>query len=181
MLIFLSGGVRSGKSTLGERLVERYARGRKVYLATSEICDEEMEERVARHREDRAGKGFATIERSRDVGSAVQFLGEGDAVLLDCLGTLTANEMFAGGRTEFDEDCKAALVSKIHQDIMAVEKAVSALVVISNEIFSDGAAYGKATSDYIDVLGRLHIALASSADAAAECACGRHFVHKGAL
>ncbi len=55
MLIFLSGGVRSGKSALGERLIERYARGRKIYLATSKICDEEMERRVARHREDRAG------------------------------------------------------------------------------------------------------------------------------
>lgn len=181
MLIFVSGGVRSGKSALGERLIERYATGRKVYLATSEACDCEMQARVARHRADRAGKGFATLERSRDIGSAAALIGKSDAVLLDCLGALAANEMFAGGPADFDEEFKLRLVERIFNEIMETHRAAAMLVVISNEVFSDGVVYEKETADYIDVLAGLHRMLAAAADAAIECACGMHVVHKGAI
>jgi adenosylcobinamide kinase/adenosylcobinamide-phosphate guanylyltransferase len=181
MLIFISGGVRSGKSALGEKLAAQFASGRKVYLATSEVCDDEMEARVARHRADRAGKGFVTIERCRDIGSASALVEKGDAVLLDCLGALAANEMFAGGPADFDEGFKQALAGRIFGGIMEIQRAASALVVISNEVFSDGASYEKETADYIDVLGRLHGQLAKAADAAVECACGMHIVHKGGI
>lgn len=181
MLIFVSGGVRSGKSALGERLIAQYAQGRKIYLATSEVCDEEMERRVARHREDRAGKGFATVEKSRDIGSVAAQMEIGDAVLLDCLGTLAANEMFSGGLAEFDEVYKNAMACRIIGDIIKISNAVSVLVVISNEVFSDGSEYEKETEDYIDVLGMLHCRLAAAADTAVECACGCNTVHKGVL
>jgi adenosylcobinamide kinase/adenosylcobinamide-phosphate guanylyltransferase len=173
--------VRSGKSALGERLAEKYARGRKVYLATSNVCDEEMERRVKRHRKDRAGKGFLTIERGADIGGAAALLKQEDAVLLDCLGALAANEMFAGGPMNFGEDFKRALADRIFNGIMELSGASAAVIVISNEVFSDGAEYEKETADYIDVLGRLHLRLAAAADTAVECACGCVTVHKGAL
>lgn len=181
MLIFISGGVRSGKSALGERLAGKYARGRKVYLATSDVCDGEMERRVARHRMDREGKGFLTIERSCGVGSAAELLEPGDAVLLDCLGALTANEMFAGGPMNFGDSFKQALTERIFKSIMALLTAASTVIVISNEIFSGGILYDKETMDYMDVLGRLHVRLAAEADTAVECACGCVTVHKGKL
>lgn len=181
MLIFVSGGVRSGKSALGEQMLSAHEGGRRVYLATSEPYDGEMEERIARHRQDRAGKGFTTVERSRNVGSAADELQPGDAVLLDCLGTLASNEMFGGAFVEHS----AASVDKLHGRIMdgigSVRRAVSVLVVVSNEIFSDGVDYDPMTADYIMLMGRLHRSLAEAADTAIECVYGRYIVHKGEI
>lgn len=177
MLIFVSGGVRSGKSALGERLVLGHAGGRKVYLATSEITDEEMEARIARHRADRAGKGFVTVEKSRGIGSEAETLQPGDAVLLDCLGNLTANEMF-GSDTPGEEPVDA-LVHRVFSDIMQVCKAVSLLVVISNEVFSDSVRYDPDTERYREALGALHRLIAAEADEAYECICGLTIKHKG--
>lgn len=175
MLIFISGGVRSGKSTLGERLVSAHAGGRKIYLATSEPYDGEMAARIARHRQDRAGKGFVTVEKSRGIGEVADALEKGDAVLLDCLGTLVANEMFGGAISETGD----SLVQRIYSDIMRVNDAASTLVVVSNEVFSDGLEYGSETEEYIEALGRLHCMLANAADEAIECACGIDIKHKG--
>jgi adenosylcobinamide kinase / adenosylcobinamide-phosphate guanylyltransferase len=177
MLIFISGGVRSGKSALGERYIANSACNRKVYLATSEIYDEEMAGRIARHRQDRAGKGFVTIEKCRDIGAAGGMLNRGDAVLLDCLGTLVANEMFGEGAS--CGESKDSLVQRIYSDILCIRNAVSLLVVVSNEVFSDGVQFEQATEDYIDTLGKLHCLLAAEADEAIECACGFSNKHKG--
>lgn len=178
MLIFISGGVRSGKSALGEKLLVNHT-GRKVYLATAEAYDEEMTERIIRHQSDRASKGFMTIERNRDVGSAAEELQRGDTVLLDCLGNLAANEMFAGAYVQSGTDTVDAIASKVYDGIMAVSSAVSTLIVVSNEVFSDGNRYEQMTLNYIELLGKLHCRLAARADAAIECVSGNYIVHKG--
>ena len=63
MLLFISGGVRSGKSTLGEKFANELASGNKIYLATSKAYDEEMKQRIYKHQKDRENKGFFTIEK----------------------------------------------------------------------------------------------------------------------
>jgi adenosylcobinamide kinase / adenosylcobinamide-phosphate guanylyltransferase len=181
MMIFISGGVRSGKSTLGERLVSLHTGGRKVYFATSEVYDDEMTRRVEKHRLDRAGKGFITIEMSRDIALAASQLEADDAVLLDCLGTLAANEMFAEAFAQSSTDSVSVLAEKIYHDIMHIHSKVSLLVVISNEVFSDGIAYEKMTMEYIELLGKLHCSLAAVADTAIECTSSVITVHKGTL
>lgn len=181
MLIFLSGGVRSGKSVLGEKLAEKYARDRKVYLATADICDAEMERRIDRHRRDREGKGFYTIEQYKNIGDAAELINPHDAVLMDCLGALLANEMFADGLMVFSEEFKQALFEKILAGLWSLRDACAAFIVVSNDVFSDGAAYDRETMDYIDVLAKLHRSIAAAADAAVECACGISIVHKGVI
>lgn len=181
MLIFISGGVRSGKSALGERVVLNFPSGRKVYLATSAVCDGEMERRVERHRADRAGKGFVTVERSAGLSAVLPALRGEDAVLLDCLGAWTANEMFGSGAEAFDEEEKAAIVARMLGDVAALNASVSLLAVVSNDLFSDGVAYAGGTADYLDVLARLHRGVAAMAGAAVECAAGIPVIHKGSL
>lgn len=181
MMIFISGGVRSGKSSLGERLVAAHPTGRKVYLATSQIYDEEMADRIMLHRDNRAGKGFITLERSRDIATATDSLQQGDAVLLDCLGTLAANEMFGKAYVPESAATVDALFEKILNGISVIRNSISLIVVISNEVFSDGVVYDGMTEGYIRLLGRLHCALTAQADVAIECASGCHTVHKGSL
>ena len=179
MLIFISGGVRSGKSTLGEKIASKIAYENKVYLATSKVYDEEMRARINKHQKDRQSEGFITIEKSEDIGEIISQLRKTDTVMMDCLGTLVANEMFKDYTKKNNESDIPVFIEKIFSDIINVSKSVSNMIVISNEIFSDGKIYDDATEKYIQVIGGLHIKIAAASDQAIECIYGHNIVHKG--
>jgi adenosylcobinamide kinase / adenosylcobinamide-phosphate guanylyltransferase len=181
MLVFISGGVRSGKSTLGEKLAVELATGNKIYLATSRAYDDEMRRRILKHQKDRAQKGFITIEKSENIGEIVPQLGNGDTVLMDCLGNLVANEMFGEDPTVYNTQMKKEITEKIYAEIIQLNSAAANLIVISNEVFSSGISYNRATEDYLAVLGQLHIQFAAAAQQAIECTFGTYTFHKGGV
>ncbi len=70
MNVLISGGAKNGKSMYAQRLAKAMAEeaGRPLYyIATMIPGDEEDRARIRRHREERAGWGFATLERGRDL------------------------------------------------------------------------------------------------------------------
>ena len=178
MLLFISGGVRSGKSTLGEKMVNELATDNKIYLATSKTYDDEMKLRIQKHQKNREKKGFITIEKSENIGEIIPNLKKTDTVMMDCLGTLVANEMFYDYSVKYNDELKNKVVEKIYSDIVKINEAVLNLIVISNEIFSSGITYDEATEYYIEVIGELHIKIASIADKAIECVFGCNIDHK---
>ena len=93
MLILVTGGAASGKSEHAERLVCEKAQSR-LYLATMQPFGKSAEARIARHRALRAGKGFATVERTLDLAN-LRLSRQYDGILLEDLGNLLANELFA--------------------------------------------------------------------------------------
>ena len=97
MIVLVTGGSGCGKSTWAEKLVDTLPRENRIYIATMQVYDEESVKRVARHRAQRADKGFATIECEKDLAAAD--VPAGSVVLLEDLVNLTANEMFDGGDT----------------------------------------------------------------------------------
>ncbi len=180
MMVFVSGAVRSGKSAFGERLVLSHG-GRPIYLATSQVYDGEMAQRIEHHRQSRAGKGFVTLEQHQNIGSVTAKLMPNDAVLLDCLGTLAANEMFGKPDAEEITGSMDVLYDKILSGVGRIKDSVSMLVVISNELFSDGIIYDGMTESYLHLMGRMHCALVTRAEVAVECANGCHIIHKGII
>ena len=87
MLVLVTGGARSGKSSYA------LARARGgLYIATAEAGDDEMRERIARHREER-GPAWKTIEAPMDPAAALPASG---VVVLDCLTLWISNLMLAG-------------------------------------------------------------------------------------
>jgi len=176
VLVFISGAVRSGKSTLGEELAVCLAGGkRKIYLATSRHYDQEMTKRIELHQQKRAGRGFLTIEKSSDLGDVVSTLRKSDTVLLDCLGTLLANEMF--DRKEMP--ASKFIQEKLWADLLKLYESVENLIVISNEVFGDGIVYDGLTESYIRTLGKLHCKLAKASDVALECIYAGYLCYKG--
>ncbi len=155
MLITVTGGASSGKSELGENLA-RHLGGRLLYLATMEPFGEEGKKRVQRHRDLRQGKGFETLEAYRDLGDSLQhpLIQEADTVLLECALNLLANESFSSSRADGEP------VSRITRDVLALRDAVSNLVVITGEVFSNGESYPFETARYIRDLGALNRFLA---------------------
>ncbi|MDR1874346.1 MAG: bifunctional adenosylcobinamide kinase/adenosylcobinamide-phosphate guanylyltransferase [Synergistaceae bacterium] len=178
MFVFISGAARSGKSNWAERCAARLdggPKGSKIYLATARVPDQEMRRRVALHQSARRGRGFATLECITNLQSVVPLI-SGATVLLECLGTWTANELFDDRGRMADPD---GAFEKIRSTCRLLRESAAHLLIVSNDIFSDGTAYAGETEEYRRVLGTLHICLAAESDMAVECAAGFAAVHKG--
>jgi adenosylcobinamide kinase/adenosylcobinamide-phosphate guanylyltransferase len=177
MFVFVSGAARSGKSAWAEEYAQRAARSdARIYLATARVFDQEMRDRVALHRTARKDRGFLTLERPSDLSGVVPLIPAGATVLLECLGTWTANELFddAGRMTN-----PRAAFEKIHADSLLLRDRVKNLLIVSNDIFSDGIIYGGETEKYREILGALHVRFAAEANLAVECAAGCATIHRG--
>ncbi len=112
-LILVTGGARSGKSSYAERLAAESAGlcgGRVTYIATSQVHDDEMAQRVDAHRSFRPA-AWTTVECPIEVPAAVRSAAGGAAaggaapdphttaptVLLDCVTLWVANLLFQDG------------------------------------------------------------------------------------
>nr|WP_297282941.1 bifunctional adenosylcobinamide kinase/adenosylcobinamide-phosphate guanylyltransferase [uncultured Agathobaculum sp.] len=165
MLILVTGGAASGKSAHAERLVCEAAPSSRLYLATMQPFDTAAQARIARHRALRQGKGFETVERPLNlVGLA--FARRYDGILLEDLGNLLANEMFA------PDGAGDAAFGSILAGIAHLQDCCETLVVVTDEIFSDGLDYPPETARYIRDLAALNRALGAQADAVYESVCG---------
>ena len=97
-VVLITGGSRSGKSRYAQELAQESA-GEKLFVATCPRVDGEMDERIRRHREDRQGRGWRTVEEEVDLESVLG--GEtGDVVLVDCLTLWINNLVYNFGREE---------------------------------------------------------------------------------
>src|SRR4051794_31686132 len=96
-LRLIIGGARSGKSAHAQALAGAEARrrgGSPVMIATAEALDEEMRERIARHRSER-GSDWRTLETPLNPAEAIGRLAPQDCAVVDCLTLWLSNLMFA--------------------------------------------------------------------------------------
>src|SRR5271157_3571782 len=93
-IVFVLGGTRSGKSSFALREASRSA-GRKLFVATAQAYDEEMEQRIGKHRSER-GDDWETLEEPINLARAVgQACLTYDVALIDCLTIWLSNLMCA--------------------------------------------------------------------------------------
>ena len=169
MVNLVIGAAASGKSEYAEDIVMSLP-GEKIYIATMEPFGAEAEERIARHRVLRAGKGFTTVERPRNL---IVLTPEADwNVLIEDLPNLAANELFSpeGGGAD-------AVLSGVER----ICKIVSSVTIVTGDIFSDGAEYDVGTREYMEMLADLHMRIAAKADNVVEVVCGIPCAVKGEL
>lgn len=167
MTILLTGGSGCGKSACAEKLIAAMPRKNRVYIATMQVLDAESERRVERHIERRAGMDFRTVEQPRSLGEAP--VEPGSVVLLEDLPNLLANEMFGGD------------AERILPDLRALAARCAHLVIVTNDVFSDGVTYPEPTGEYIRRLAELNREVATLADCAAEVVYGIPVPLKGTL
>lgn len=173
MLILVSGGSASGKSEYAESLVLRSQASCRVYVATMEVWDAEGRARVERHRLMRKDKGFQTVEAPYDLAHAP--IPADGVALLECLSNLCANECFGSGGQGMD-----GAYDRIRQGIRHLTAVSRDVVIVTNELFSDGITYPKETEQYLDILARLNREIAAEADQVWEVCCGIPICWKGA-
>jgi adenosylcobinamide kinase / adenosylcobinamide-phosphate guanylyltransferase len=91
MLTLVLGGARSGKSRYAQSLCENSSQV--VYVATARVEDQEMGERIARHRADRPSE-WRTVEQPLDLSRAVCESPVDAVVLIDCMTIWLSNLMW---------------------------------------------------------------------------------------
>lgn len=156
-VIFVSGGVRSGKSKKAEELVQRSEGERHVYIATSRITDGEMRERVNLHQKARRGakQPWVTVEQVNNFHTLLPKLKKTDVVLVDCATNWMANELFIDAQSWEDHQFCQSILEKMKQDLLAIKSSVKEVVVVSNELF-EGDVPDEATEVYMRLLGSFH-------------------------
>ena len=176
MMTLIIGGSGSGKSAYAENYMNSISEDRKkYYIATMQIYDEEGKRKVERHRMLRGGKGFSTIEQPIDIGKAAEKMEDGErTALLECISNLTANEMFLGEIPGTEE----VITEKIVGEIAVLNRELTHLVIVSNDVFEDGNVYDKTTMAYIRAMGRINQKLAEMADEVVEVVVGIPIVIK---
>ena len=176
MMTLIIGGSGSGKSAYAENYMNSISEDRKkYYIATMQIYDEEGKRKVERHRMLRGGKGFSTIEQPIDIGKAAEKMEDGErTALLECISNLTANEMFLGEIPGTEE----VITEKIVGEIAVLNRELTHLVIVSNNVFEDGNVYDKTTMAYIRAMGRINQKLAEMADEVVEVVVGIPIVIK---
>jgi adenosyl cobinamide kinase/adenosyl cobinamide phosphate guanylyltransferase len=163
-LVLLLGGARSGKSRVAVDLARGW-NGPVAVIATGEAGDEEMAERIRRHRAERP-PGWTTVEEPLELGGALGRVSDDSAVVIECLSLWVANLV---GRGDSD-----SAVEDEAREIAGVAAARDSLTVaVSNEV---GLGIVPATPlgrRYRDLLGRVNALWAEAAGEVALVVAGR--------
>lgn len=189
MLLVVTGGSGSGKSAFAEALAVQYGKaGKRYYVATMKAYGEEGSLRVKRHRRQRQGKGFITMEEPVDLKRAALHMDADSVALVECMSNLTANLMFDGeeipvcgeaaemvsgvGKREGFPSRRMSLFYRIKEQTEALVSVCKCVIVVTNEVFSDGLLYEEETMRYMELLGMVNRYLMERADAAWEIVYG---------
>ena len=200
MIKLVYGGSGSGKSKFAEQLAVSCNALRTYYVATMQVYDDEGRKKVERHRKLRAGKGFVTIEQPVCIGAAAERIKSDvvarqnqheaqpaemlqaaptakTAVLLECITNLVANEMFppesdAGQSESFYGLEESLVVSHIKSGLEKLFSCADDIIIVSGNVFEDGAEYAESTKKYMRALGAINAFIASKSDEVYEVVAG---------
>ena len=204
MMVLVTGGASSGKSVFAERVTLSLP-GPHAYVATMRHGDAETEARIARHRAMREGKGFKTIEladwpesparlsraatKCRRSGSedclserserVPQLLRRNEERLARAWRAGDADQSATPG-TALLEDLGNLVANGLEEELEGV-LAFENVVIVANEVGSDGVRYDDFTMQYIRDMGSLACSLAARSDVVVEVVAGVPNVVRGAL
>ena len=172
MLTFLVGGARSGKSTLAVQMGEHHG-GPVHFLATAEAFDDDLRDRIARHRAERPD-GWTTEEVPVELADAVLAVPADSFLIVDCLTVWLANLMVhapaQSGTGGFVEHHVARLADALRHRAGVTHAPI---VVVSNEVGMGVHPESPMGRDYRDHLGRTNQLVAAVADRSLLMVAGR--------
>jgi adenosylcobinamide kinase/adenosylcobinamide-phosphate guanylyltransferase len=173
LTMLVTGGCRSGKSLHGERVAQSCGPGC-VYVATAQVRDGEMADRVAGHRARRDGR-WSTVEEPLDVCRVLREHGNGcDAILIDCVTLWLTNLMLA-------DLSDAVILEKVHELAREIRRCPAAVILISNEVGWGIVPENRSARRFRDLAGGANAVLAEAVDNVVLCVAGIPMAAKGAV
>ncbi|MES0863855.1 bifunctional adenosylcobinamide kinase/adenosylcobinamide-phosphate guanylyltransferase [Ruegeria sp. SCPT10] len=168
-LTFVLGGAASGKSAFAEQLVVSSGKSR-VYLATSQVFDDEMRAKVDHHIAQR-GPDWHTIEAPLDLTPVLTDLSTEQICLIDCATMWLTNHLLA------ESDLHSAQTALLQ----AFKNCPAQIVIVSNEVGHGIVPENALARRFREAQGRLNIALAAQAELVVQVTAGLPMVLKGTL
>jgi len=169
-ILLVTGGSRSGKTAHALERAMRFEN--RIYLATAEAFDSEMEDRIALHRQER-GNDFQTLEEPLDlVGALNRIPPETDVVLIDCMTVWLGNLMHKNG-------VQKEPYAEVREFLQTLENPPCNIVIVTNELGSGIVPPDAMTRTYRDHAGWLNQDIGKIADEVLLVACGLPLTLKG--
>ena len=165
ILVLISGSNNSGKSLYAEQLIAKTV-GDRYYMATMLPCTEDNHRRIEKHRAQRQGLGFDTLECPYQIGNAS--VSSDGVVLLEDVSNLLANAMFEKGGSS----------DSVFRDICALADRCRILVVVTIAGLKDDG-YDEETAAYINGLNDINRKLFEKASIAISMQDGTPVYQKG--
>ncbi len=162
--LLVTGGARCGKSTYAQCRAEGLS-GPRRYLATarSDSTDTEMVARIARHRSDRAGRGWETVEVVDALCAAIPTDG---VALVDCVTLWLAGRAMA---LQWDD---AAVLAEVDRLCVLVADPPCTILLVTNEVGSGVVPETAMGRQFRDLQGWANQRLARAAHEVVLCVCG---------
>lgn len=155
-ITLITGGGRSGKSRHALDLAQAY-QGKRAFVATGEPFDEEMRERIRRHREER-GDSFLTIEEPLDPGGALISLpNDIEVAVVDCLTVWLGNLMHRRGNQDGN-------YPEVNRFLSLLDAPPCNLVIVTNEVGMGIIPHERLARCFRDLAGLVNQEVARRAD-----------------
>jgi adenosylcobinamide kinase / adenosylcobinamide-phosphate guanylyltransferase len=161
-IIFITGGSRSGKSAYGQQISEAIS-GVRTYIATCPVIDEEMADRIRKHKDARKKASWQTLEELTDLAGALRRSRASQVILVDCLTLWVNNLMYEAEQEErhIDEEVIGARC----EDVEAVCRDLPGTVIfVTNEVGMGIVPENPVSRLFRDIAGRCNQIMAGHAD-----------------
>ncbi len=171
-IIYITGGARSGKSLFAENMIkEKYKN--KIYLATAIPFDDEMKDRIEKHKKQR-GRNWKTIEHYKNLSEILKSHIEGyDVVLLDCVTNMVTNFMVLEDEYDWDkitmpevDKIRKKIINEVESLISFIKENNIDMVAVSNEIGLGLVPSTPLGRHFRDIGGKINQIIAQASDEA---------------
>ena len=171
-IILVTGGARSGKSTFAEKTASNFTKGKKAYIATAQIFDDEMAQRVKMHKS-RRDDTWITFESPFKAEKAIAEAGQiVDVILFDCMTIYISNLLCAHESLDDIDNINAELKDNINKLIEAAKEITGTLIFVTNEVGAGIVPENKLARVFRDCAGIANQMIADVADEVYLIVCG---------
>lgn len=176
-IILVTGGSRSGKSAFAENMIKEQEK-KVLYVATSIPYDEEMKDRVRKHRERRPAH-WETFEGYKDFQHEFKSLNHYDFILLDCVTIMVSNLMFDYSGESLESMTKddinrmeSWIIEQVDEFIESASPHCESLIMVTNEVGYGIVPENKLSRVFRDIAGRVNQYIAKKAQEVYLVVCG---------
>lgn len=155
------GGARSGKSRFAEQAAKDSGKD-VIYIATATVYDDEMQQRIDRHIDDRPSH-WRTIEEPLQLAQVLQqYDKENTCLLVDCLTLWLSNILMTESPSTHTDQVSTSqqtvksLTAYKAELLQALSESRAEIILVSNEVGQGIVPMGKLSRRFVDEAGWLH-------------------------
>jgi adenosylcobinamide kinase/adenosylcobinamide-phosphate guanylyltransferase len=170
-IVLVTGGSRGGKSAYAQKLAESLP-GPRTFMATCPVIDDEMRERVRKHRQARRSAQWQTIEEALDVAAALRRTKQQRVVLVDCV-TLWVNNLMYEAERSGKTVSESQIVRHCRHVLAACREHPGTVIFVTNEVGMGIVPENALSRRYRDLVGRANQIIAAASDEVDLVVCGQ--------